>query len=139
MQTLRCKCGKITGWSSMGTPDCQGCEDCKTTLAASPEGHRELMPHDWKIYFNDVTGKPYNICKACGQRDEDSYKESNVENITIGIWKQTMNLRTVMKKIVIFGNPQQQIDVVDYIQQQWINTEGETEWRNIDTIDFKDI
>lgn len=49
----RCKCGKLESHSSMGVPDCYGCDVCGTTLAAHPSGHRAPKPHDeqgeWRI------------------------------------------------------------------------------------------
>lgn len=65
----RCKCGKITAWSSMGVQPCQGCEDCKTTLASHPDQHKPLEPHEEQIIYNQLTGKPdYIRCKRCGYR-----------------------------------------------------------------------
>lgn len=61
-----------------GGQNCEGCEDCKTTLAQGPEGHRELQPHEWKIRYNESTGKPYSVCLNCMELDEESYKKSKI-------------------------------------------------------------
>lgn len=76
----RCKCGKCTGWSSMGMSDCQGCEECNTTLASHPEGHKELAPHEYEIMYYQHTGKPYKICKNCMKTDEESYKLAKIKD-----------------------------------------------------------
>ena len=73
MQHYRCKCGKATAHTS-GTPmyDCQGCKECKTTLAQSENGHKELIPHDLEDFkeIHEVDGvqkvvKHYKRCKRC--------------------------------------------------------------------------
>lgn len=79
MQHLRCKCGKATCMTSMGVPNCQGCEECKTTYSFHPDYHEELAPHDWIEKFNSDTGKPYKMCNRCGNRDKESYKLSQVK------------------------------------------------------------
>lgn len=76
MITLRCKCGERVLYTSMGTSDCEGCEKCGTTFAGHPDNHKPLQPHDWKIMYNQSTGKPYKRCKNCSQADMESYKES---------------------------------------------------------------
>ncbi len=63
----RCKCGKVTGWSTDGMHPCQGCNECNTTLATHPDEHKPLKPHEERIIYNRSTGKPdYIICKRCG-------------------------------------------------------------------------
>jgi len=59
--------------------DCQGCTECNTTFAHHPDYHKELQPHNWKIVYNENTGKPYKRCKDCHQIDYESYKEAQVE------------------------------------------------------------
>ena len=63
-------------WTSMGSQDCQGCEECKTTYSGHPDHHKPLQPHQWVKRFNGNTGKPYNVCKVCAELDEESYKLS---------------------------------------------------------------
>lgn len=77
MKGFQCKCGKIVG-SNTGESffDCEGCEECKTTFAHGPKWHRELKEHDWKIRYNETTGKPYKICKDCHHIDRESYEEA---------------------------------------------------------------
>lgn len=80
MRHLRCKCGKITAWTSMGTQDCDGCEDCKTTLAGHPDNHKKLKPHVWKTMYNQSTGKPYKRCSKCSELDVESYKKAQIHD-----------------------------------------------------------
>lgn len=49
-------------------------------------------------------------------------------NVKDEIWKLTNNIRTVTKFGKIFR-----------IQEQWINDNGKTEWRNVETIDIKEL
>ena len=76
MQTLRCKCGDKTAWTSMGMADCQGCDICNTTFAGHPDNHKELQPHEWFITYSQKTGKPYKRCKKCYTADAESYGEA---------------------------------------------------------------
>lgn len=76
MKYLRCKCGKQTCMTSMGTLPCQGCKECKTTYAEHPDHHEELQPHKWVTKYNIDTGKPYKMCDVCYAYDEKSYKEA---------------------------------------------------------------
>jgi len=76
MRTLRCKCGDKMAWTSDNFQDCQGCEICQTTYSGHPNNHKPLQPHEWKIMYNENTGKPYKMCKNCHEIDEESYKES---------------------------------------------------------------
>jgi len=78
MRTVRCKCGKRVGWTSDSFQDCQGCPECGTTYAGHPDNHKPLQPHEWKIMYNQNTGKPYKRCKKCYEVDEESFKESNI-------------------------------------------------------------
>lgn len=74
MQTWRCKCGNRKYYESGMPPrDCQGCEECGTTYAQSPEGHKPLQPHTWKPQFDRNTGEPTRpICSQCGARGHAS-------------------------------------------------------------------
>lgn len=77
MITLRCKCGEHIHQTSTGSKDCQGCDECKTTFAELPEGHKKLQPHKFdKIWYNQSTGKPYNVCSVCNEMDLESWKKS---------------------------------------------------------------
>lgn len=66
----RCKCGKAELWESGMTPsDCQGCNDCATTYATSPSGHRKLTEHVWVERFDPATGKfAFHMCAHCFAR-----------------------------------------------------------------------
>lgn len=78
MRYERCKCGKIESWSSgMPNHDCVGCNECNTTLAMSPDLHKDLKPHDFNtIQYDTNTGKPYKMCTKCNCVDEKSREES---------------------------------------------------------------
>lgn len=69
MRYMRCRCGVNEAWTSMGSPACRGCEACGTTLAESPDGHREPVPHDWREEWkiNPVTGERHRerVCLRC--------------------------------------------------------------------------
>ena len=67
MQVWRCKCGKRQRFESgMPPKDCQGCEECGTTLAQHPDGHKPLQPHRPKKQFDRNTGQPARpICEDC--------------------------------------------------------------------------
>lgn len=68
----RCKCGKAEYYESgMPPQDCQGCDECGTTYAQSPDGHKPRIPHDPKPQFNRDTGRPDRpYCRRCHQRLE---------------------------------------------------------------------
>jgi uncharacterized CHY-type Zn-finger protein len=61
-----------------GTSDCQGCDKCKTTYSGHPDHHKELQPHKWKKMYHQNTGKPFKICKVCGEMDQESYIKAMV-------------------------------------------------------------
>ena len=66
----RCRCGKHTAYGSMPPMDCQGCPECGVTLAAHPDGHRPLAPHDFQDRFDPRTGeKVARQCAVCGERE----------------------------------------------------------------------
>ena len=59
MQYWQCKCGKKKRFESgMAPRDCQGCDECGTTYAQSPKGHKPKAPHNFKIEYDINTGKP---------------------------------------------------------------------------------
>lgn len=69
---FKCKCGKMEFFGSGMMPnDCDGCTECGTTLATSPEGHKEIAPHEWIIKYDENTGKPYRRCKKCYQKEKE--------------------------------------------------------------------
>jgi hypothetical protein len=72
----RCQCGKRTASSSMGVQDCEGCDECKTTYATNPDGHKPLEAHVWMTRYNQTTGKPFKVCNNCMRIDEESYNEA---------------------------------------------------------------
>ena len=63
MRYMRCKCGELTCWTTMGSPQCVGCPKCNTTLAESPEGHDTPAEHDWR--------EEWTIDKATGERGKE--------------------------------------------------------------------
>lgn len=70
MQHYRCKCGKATGFGSMGFQDCQGCDECGTTYAQHPDHHKKRIDHDWEDRYNSKTGKQdRKICNRCGEME----------------------------------------------------------------------
>lgn len=69
MKYLRCKCGKREAWTTDSSYDCQGCSECKTTLAVHSGFHKPLQPHAWEMMYHQ--GKPYNICSVCHKVDEN--------------------------------------------------------------------
>lgn len=76
MRSYQCKCGFITGSSSMGFPACTTCEKCGSTLATGPDSHPEPIPHDWQTMYDENTGKPYRRCKRCMKREKQAYDGS---------------------------------------------------------------
>lgn len=69
MRYMQCRCGKHTCYTSMGSPSCRGCEECKTTLAEGPDGHRTPEPHQWEVEWkvDPKTGDRWQerICLRC--------------------------------------------------------------------------
>lgn len=49
MNYWRCQCGKQQKWESGMPPfDCEGCDECGTTLARGAGGHRpKTEQHEW--------------------------------------------------------------------------------------------
>lgn len=81
MLYYRCKCGKRTAWSSMGVEDCNGCEECKTTLATGPDSHRPLADHKWELRYDQHTGQPkeYICINCCSHKPlEDGKVDSSI-------------------------------------------------------------
>lgn len=76
MKYVRCRCGNQIGWTSMGSSNCEGCEECNTTLSEHPDFHDELEPHEWVTKYNVDTGEPYQMCKNCMIR-ENNYKNNS--------------------------------------------------------------
>ena len=71
MKYYRCKCGKHEYWGSDSPANCMGCTDCNTTLEGNPERHKTPEPHQWKTYYHQSTGKPYQMCERCHERNAD--------------------------------------------------------------------
>lgn len=66
----RCKCGKNEYFGSGMVPhDCEGCDECGTTLSTHPEGHKPRAPHEWETKYDENTGKPYRRCKKCLEKE----------------------------------------------------------------------
>ena len=74
MRYMRCKCGKREAWTTMGHYACQGCEECGTTLAESPDGHSTPIPHDWREQWKqsraDEPPQKERICLRCMKRED---------------------------------------------------------------------
>mgnify|MGYP000940205575 CR=1 FL=1 len=104
MRYLKCKCGKKEMWTTDGLWPCQGCEECGTTFAGHPDGHKPLEPHQWGILFNEHTGNPYKYCVHCHHIDEKSYKESNCVE-TEDIWKEILAFHGINKDEIVFDPP----------------------------------
>lgn len=72
MQHWRCQCGELTiSESGMPPQDCDGCDDCGTTFAQSPGGHKPREPHKMRPRFNPSDGLPEGgSCSVCFHRDK---------------------------------------------------------------------
>lgn len=71
MRYLRCQCGKAEMWTTDAPRPCQGCDECGTTFAGSPDGHKQREPHQWKPQFNQNTGKPDRpYCAVCYEKGD---------------------------------------------------------------------
>lgn len=72
MQYMRCQCGKSEYFhSGMHPKDCQGCDECGTTLGYGPSDHKPRVPHKWETRYNTKTGKPERlVCSACHESGE---------------------------------------------------------------------
>jgi hypothetical protein len=68
MQYYRCKCGKMTAWTTMGVHACTKCPKCGSDLAQGPESHSEPEPHEYVTKYDVNTGVPYEICQTCHRR-----------------------------------------------------------------------
>lgn len=82
MQYYQCKCGKSAAWNTgERIYDCEGCDECQTTYAQSPNGHKPLQPHKFdKILYNQNTGKPYKLCSDCYKTDDESYQNAKIKD-----------------------------------------------------------
>lgn len=66
IQYYRCQCGDAVAWSSMGVYPCEGCPKCNTTLAQHPDFHTVPEPHDYRLIYDELTGKPKEYrCTVC--------------------------------------------------------------------------
>jgi len=77
MQYWRCQCGKKELFESgMRPQDCQGCDECGTTLSQSPGGHKPREPHQLVLRYSTKTGKPEKqMCKVCHRMFPLDYKQ----------------------------------------------------------------
>jgi hypothetical protein len=55
----------------MGVSACQVCDKCGSTLSGHPDYHADPKPHNWKVLYDDKTGKPYLWCSDCGTMDKN--------------------------------------------------------------------
>ena len=74
MRYLRCQCGKLESWSSMGSPACYACDVCGVTLAESLAGHASPVPHRWgesEWQIDPKTGERWQerVCIGCERRE----------------------------------------------------------------------
>jgi hypothetical protein len=53
-----------------------GCADCNTTLEGNPEYHKTPEPHQWKTYYRQSNGQPYQMCERCHERNADFKPEA---------------------------------------------------------------
>lgn len=51
MQYYRCECGESEFYGSDSPRPCMGCDECGTTYAQSPTGHRPRESHQWRPRF----------------------------------------------------------------------------------------
>lgn len=74
MRSERCKCGKATRFgSAMTYHPCEGCDECKTTFSVSPDGHRDLVPHEWVAIYDERTREFVSErCDRCHIRRRES-------------------------------------------------------------------
>jgi hypothetical protein len=81
MRYMRCKCGKCECWTSMGHASCDGCDECNSTLAEGPDGHRDIAPHDfreeWEI--DPKTGVRWRVQKCLRCYHEEKVEGSDEE------------------------------------------------------------
>lgn len=73
MRYMRCKCGKHECWTTMGSPECVGCEVCGTTLDESADQHSAPIDHDWREEWtiDKKTGErgKERVCLRCMKRE----------------------------------------------------------------------
>lgn len=74
MQLYKCKCGESFSWGSMPPKKCRGCPKCDTVPALAGLPHRKPEPHKFVTRYDEITGKPYEVCLVCHERkgNEDS-------------------------------------------------------------------
>ena len=71
MQFYQCKCGNIQCWTSMGVPRCSKSPQCGSDLAQGSTEHSETVPHEYVKRYDQFTGVPYQICRACLRRETE--------------------------------------------------------------------
>lgn len=74
MKYYRCKCGKMESWCSGMTPSpCKECDECHTTVAGGPDGHKRAVPHDWvgRDVETDEGDKTLTYCRWCMCKKKD--------------------------------------------------------------------
>ena len=68
MKFYRCKCGKAKAWGSMSPQPCQSCDECGTTLASHPGGHKKPIDHKYQTDQTVRDGEVVNemtYCRRC--------------------------------------------------------------------------
>lgn len=76
MKTYACECEKCIAWSTDGPPaPCCVCKECGTTIDG-PGFHRAIEQHEYKIKYNEDTGKPsHKRCVKCNRRENLTEEE----------------------------------------------------------------
>lgn len=84
MKHYRCKCGRAESLSDDSPWDCEGCDECNTTLAENPSGHRTPIPHDF-VYGRLSTTDIAKVfwCKRCYRVKKSPEGTLVVDNETI--------------------------------------------------------
>ena len=64
----------------MSFKDCQGCSDCKTTLAIIPSLHREYKSHNYEnLLIEDADREAYReVCTIChySRHEIEAYEQT---------------------------------------------------------------
>lgn len=58
----------------MGVAPCDGCSECKTTLAESADQHDPVQPHDWDVQWKAGSAaqppRQERVCRRCLARED---------------------------------------------------------------------
>lgn len=124
MRYMRCKCGRHECWTSMGSPDCSGCDECRTTLAEAPDEHRPIAPHDWREEWKagpaEAAPAKERVCLRCMKHEDITEANADAVHIVVdggAIWMPTN--KTTGKDIKVAAR-------IDPAFKLWV--EGGPEW-----------